>query len=230
MRRGTPSANARWGNNIAIPGRRLLVRDGVAAGVAPRTRYRPSSPRPFAQLVTGQMRETKGAIDGQDPVEHYLSVVYDKTACLISASGRFGATFSGATDDQIEQLARLGGLVGTAFQISDDIIDIDSEPDESGRCPGRTCAKGPTLCRSVCPEETGPDAARLRELLQGPVQNDDDLAGLSRCSGLPDGIAKAKADVQRYVARAEDELDALPDVPGRRALESLIDYTANRHG
>ncbi|MGC7268600.1 polyprenyl synthetase family protein, partial [Mycobacteroides abscessus subsp. abscessus] len=90
----------------------------------------------FAQLVTGQMRETRGAADHVDSVDHYLKVVYEKTACLIAASGRFGATFSGANDEQIERLSRLGGIVGTAFQIADDIIDIDSDPDESGKTPG----------------------------------------------------------------------------------------------
>ena len=37
------------------------------------------------------MRETRGAAEGVDSVEHYLKVVYEKTACLIAASGRFGA-------------------------------------------------------------------------------------------------------------------------------------------
>ena len=51
----------------------------------------------FALLVTGQMRETKGAEDGDDAVSHYLKVVSEKTACLIAAAGRFGGTFSGAS-------------------------------------------------------------------------------------------------------------------------------------
>lgn len=231
MRRGAPSANARWGNNIAI-----LAGDYLFATASRLvSRLGPDAVRiiaeTFAQLVTGQMRETKGSSDGQDPVEHYLSVVYDKTACLISASGRFGATFSGATDDQVERLSRLGGLVGTAFQISDDIIDIDSDPDESGKLPGTDLREGVhTLPVLYVLRETGSDAARLRELLRGPVEDDDDLAEALALLRASDGIAKAKADVQQYVARAGDELAALPDVPGRRALVSLIDYTANRHG
>ncbi|HVV11042.1 polyprenyl synthetase family protein, partial [Amycolatopsis sp.] len=124
MRRGAPSANARWGNNIAI-----LAGDYLFATASRLvSRLGPDAVRiiaeTFAQLVTGQMRETKGNTAGVDPVDHYLKVIYEKTACLISASGRFGATFSGATEDQVERLSRLGGIVGTAFQISDDIIDI----------------------------------------------------------------------------------------------------------
>ncbi|MDQ2625993.1 MAG: polyprenyl synthetase family protein, partial [Actinomycetota bacterium] len=190
IRRGAPSANARWGNNIAI-----LAGDYLFATASRLvSRLGPEAVRiiaeTFAQLVTGQMRETRGlaqgAADGAAAIEHYLKVVYEKTACLISASGRFGATFSGADDAQIERLARLGGIVGTAFQISDDIIDIDSDPDESGKLPGTDLREGVhTLPVLYALAETGPDAERLRVLLAEPVTDDAVLAealGLLRAS------------------------------------------------
>jgi heptaprenyl diphosphate synthase len=177
------------------------------------------------------MRETKGNTAGVDPVDHYLKVIYEKTACLISASGRFGATFSGATEDQVERLSRLGGIVGTAFQISDDIIDIDSDPDESGKVPGTDLREGVhTLPVLYALQETGPDAERLRELVTGPIEDDDALAEALGLLRAGNGIAKAKATVQRYADEAGQELAGLPDVPGRRALASLMDYTINRHG
>lgn len=166
-----------------------------------------------------------------DAIEHYLKVVYEKTACLISASGRFGATFSGADDEQIERLARLGGIVGTAFQISDDIIDIDSDPDESGKLPGTDLREGVhTLPVLYALAETGPDAERLRTLLAEPVTDDAVLAealGLLRASA---GMARAKQTVADYAAQARAELASLPDCVGRAALVSLVDYTVNRHG
>lgn len=231
VRRGAPSANARWGNNIAI-----LAGDYLFATASRLvSRLGPDAVRiiaeTFAQLVTGQMRETKGAADGDDAVSHYLKVVSEKTACLIAASGRFGATFSGADADQIERLARLGGITGTVFQISDDIIDIDSEPDESGKLPGTDLREGVhTLPVLFALQETGPGARRLRELLSEPVRDDEAVAealALLRASG---GIAAAKATVAQYVTQARAELAALPDVPGRRALASLLDYTVDRHG
>ncbi len=169
--------------------------------------------------------------EGTDEVEHYLKVVYEKTACLIAASGRFGATFSGADEEQIERLSRLGGIVGTAFQISDDIIDIDSDPDESGKVPGTDLREGVhTLPVLYALRETGADANRLRELLAGPVENDDDLAEALRLLRTSPGMAKAKETVAQYAARAREELANLPDGPGRQALVTLVDYTVNRHG
>src|SRR5581483_8770294 len=125
VRRGAPSANVRWGNNVAI-----LAGDYLFATASRLvSRLGPDAVRiiaeTFAQLVTGQMRETRGlegAAESVDPIEHYLKVVHEKTACLIGAAGQFGAMFSGADEDQIQRLSRLGGIVGTAFQISDDII------------------------------------------------------------------------------------------------------------
>ncbi|GFG73299.1 geranylgeranyl pyrophosphate synthase [Mycobacterium botniense] len=231
VRRGAPSANVRWSNNIAI-----LAGDYLFATASRLvSRLGPEAVRviaeTFAQLVIGQMRETRGAAEGVDAIEHYLRVVHEKTACLIGAAGRFGAMFSGADHDQIERLSRLGGIVGTAFQISDDIIDIDSDPDESGKLPGTDLREGVhTLPVLYALRETGPDAERLRQLLTGPVDDDAVLAEALRLLRASAGVAKAKDIVARYAAQARAELAALPDVAGRQALETLVDYTINRHG
>jgi heptaprenyl diphosphate synthase len=231
VRRGAPSANVRWGNNIAI-----LAGDYLFATASRLvSRLGPEAVRviaeTFAQLVTGQMRETRGPAGGVDPVEHYLQVVHEKTACLIGAAGRFGAMFSGADDDQVERLSRLGGIVGTAFQISDDIIDIDSDPDESGKLPGTDLREGVhTLPVLYALAETGPDAERLRELLAGRIDRDAVLAEALALLRASTGMAKAKRTLAQYAEQARRELAALPDVPGRQALATLVDYTINRHG
>jgi heptaprenyl diphosphate synthase len=231
VRRGASSANARWSNNIAI-----LAGDYLFATASRLvSRLGPDAVRiiadTFALLVTGQMRETRGAADQVDSIDHYLKVVYEKTACLISASGRFGATFSGADDEQVERLARLGGIVGTAFQISDDIIDIASDPDESGKVPGTDLREGVhTLPVLYALREDGPDADRLRELLSGPIEDDDELAEALRLLRASEGITKAKETVAGYAKQAEQELALLPDGPGRQALATLVNYTITRHG
>ncbi|ASL11505.1 grcC1 [Mycobacterium intracellulare subsp. chimaera] len=234
VRRGTPTANVRWGNNVAI-----LAGDYLFATASRLvSRLGPEAVRliaeTFAQLVTGQMRETRGltgAAEGADPIEHYLKVVYEKTACLIAAAGRFGAMFSGADPEQVERLSRLGGIVGTAFQISDDIIDIDSDSHESGKLPGTDVREGVhTLPMVYAMREPGPDAARLRELLVGPIEDDAAVAEALTLLRASAGMAKAKQSLREYAAQAHAELALLPDVPGRHALQTLVDYTISRHG
>ena len=231
VRRGAPTANVRWSNNVAI-----LAGDYLFATASRLvSRLGPEAVRliaeTFAQLVTGQMRETRGVAEGADSIEHYLKVVYEKTACLISAAGEFGAMFSGADDDQVARLSRLGGLVGTAFQISDDIIDIDSDSHESGKLPGTDVREGVhTLPMLYALAEPGPEGARLRELLAGPVEDDDAVTDALALLRASPGMAKAKDFLAQYAAKARHELALLPDVAGRHALEALVDYTISRHG
>jgi heptaprenyl diphosphate synthase len=231
VRRGAPSANVRWGNNVAI-----LAGDYLFATASRLvSRLGPDAVRiiaeTFAQLVTGQMRETRGAANRADPIDHYLKVVHEKTACLIGAAGQFGAMFSGANEDQIQRLSRLGSIVGTAFQISDDIIDIDSDPDESGKLPGTDLREGVhTLPVLYALHDGGPEADRLRELLVGPIDDDARVAEALALLRASAGMAKAKDTVARYAAQAREELAALPEGPSRQALATLVDYTIHRHG
>src|SRR5919206_5337019 len=136
MRRGAESANSRWDNTVAI-----LTGDFLFAHASRLVAdLGPEAVRiiacTFAELVTGQMRETTGPIDGADPVAHYLAVVSEKTGSLIATAGRYGAMFSGAGPERTEALCRFGETIGTAFQISDDIIDIASPAAPSGKTPG----------------------------------------------------------------------------------------------
>ena len=231
VRRGTPTANVRWGNNVAI-----LAGDYLFATASRLVSQLGSDAvrliaETFAQLVTGQMRETHGATGNDDPIEHYLRVVYEKTACLIAAAGRFGGMFSGADDDQVQRLSRLGGIVGTAFQISDDIIDIDSDSHESGKLPGTDVREGvKTLPMVYALGESGPEAARLRDLLAGPVEGDEAVAEALTLLRASPGMAKAKQFLAQYAAQAHDELSKLPNTTGRDALRTLVDYTISRHG
>ena len=169
VRRGAQTANVRWSNNVAI-----LAGDYLFATASRLvSRLGPDAVRliaeTFAQLVTGQMRETRGVADGVDSVEHYLKVVYEKTACLIAAAGQFGAMFSGADDDQVARLSRVGGIVGTAFQISDDIIDIDSDSHESGKPPGTDVRSNDSASATSASSSTGPASNSRSRSASGPV-------------------------------------------------------------
>src|SRR4028119_510221 len=95
LRRGAPSAHAVWGNTVAIlTGDLLFARASkVVADLGPEAvRLQAAT---FERLCLGQLHETVGPVDGEDPVEHYLRVLSDKTGSLIATSARFGAMFAG---------------------------------------------------------------------------------------------------------------------------------------
>lgn len=231
VRRGADSANARWGNNVAI-----LAGDYLFATASRLvSRLGPAAVRviadTFAQLVTGQMRETRGVPAGADPVQHYLTVVTEKTACLIEAAGTFGATFSGCDTTQIARLGHLGEIVGTAFQVSDDIIDIASDAEESGKLPGTDLREGiHTLPVLYALRETGPDADRLRQLLAEPVTCDAEVAEALELLRASAGIDRATETLRRYADSANALIAQLPAGPARNAFSTLVHYTVIRHG
>jgi geranylgeranyl pyrophosphate synthase len=71
---------------------------------------------------------------------------------------------------------------------------------------------------------------RLRELLAGPVEDDDAVTEALMLLRASPGMAKAKDFLAQYAAKAHHELALLPDVAGRHALQALVDYTIRRHG
>ncbi|MBC8093907.1 MAG: polyprenyl synthetase family protein [Pseudonocardia sp.] len=229
MRRGAESANHRWDNTVAILTGDFLFAHAsrLVADLGPdAVRIIANT---FAELVTGQMRETRGPRPDEDPVEHYLTVIAEKTGSLIATSGRFGGMFSGCTPEQIEALHRFGAVVGTAFQISDDIIDISSASEDSGKTPGTDLREGVhTLPMLFALQGTGPEADRLRVLLADPITDDaevDEALTLLRGS---DGIARAREVLAAQAKEAQRELEQLPSCPAAEALATLTTFMVDR--
>lgn len=229
MRRGAVSANARWDNTVAIltgdylfaHASRLVADLGTdAARIIAET---------FSELVTGQMRETIGPADGEDEIEYYISVIAQKTGSLIATCGRYGGMCSGASESQIDALAEYGAIIGTAFQISDDIIDIASPEQDSGKTPGTDLREGVrTLPMLYALSDAG--NARLRELLAKPLDSAelvDEALTLLRESK---GIERARETLHECADRACTVLSDLPDSVARDALYVLTEYVVARTG
>jgi heptaprenyl diphosphate synthase len=231
VRRGARSANSRWGNSVAIlTGDFLFSRaSNLLADLGPEAVR--IQARTFERLVIGQIHETVGAADATDPIEHYLGVLADKTGSLIATAAEFGARFAGAGDDLIAALCEFGEQIGVAFQISDDILDIASESDESGKTPGTDLREGiATLPVLYARRSADPAGKRLRDLVGRPITDEVELAealGLLRDS---DALAEARKTLQSYADAARAVLVKLPDRPARDALEAVVDLVIERTG
>lgn len=229
-RRGVPSANARWSNSVAIlAGDYLLAHASrlmAELGVETLAHFADT----FGELVTGQMRETIGAGDG-DPVQHYMDVIREKTGVLIASAGYLGGLHSGALPEHTEALRRYGYAIGMVFQIVDDIIDIFSDSTQSGKTPGTDLREGVfTLPVLYALSESTPVGDRLRALLTGPLGNDEDVAEALSLLEQSTGRARALEDVHRYLAEAEEELSKLPENDVTKALRALAEVTVRRVG
>jgi geranylgeranyl pyrophosphate synthase len=231
LRRGAASANARWDNTVAIlTGDFLFARaSDVLADLGPEAVRLQA--RTFERLVTGQIRETLGPGAGEDPVEHYLSVLGDKTGSLIATSGRFGALLSGADDAYVDVMSRFGERFGVAFQLSDDIIDVASESTQSGKVPGTDLREGVATLPVLHVRRTAgshPSDERLISLLDGDLTDDARHAEALTLLRAHPGLEAARDDLQRIADDARSVLEPLPDGPPRLALEALCDSVVTR--
>ncbi len=231
LRRGAPSANARFDNTVAIlTGDFLFAQasDIVADLGSEAVRIQA---RTFARLVQGQIRETRGPAAGDDPLEHYLSVVADKTGSLIAASASLGALAAGCGPATQELLTEFGERVGAAFQLSDDILDVASESAESGKTPGTDLREGvPTLPVLLARRHADDDPAtsRLFELLGGDLTDDELHADALALLRSHPALEQAREFVRDRVEEARALLADLPDGPPRRALHELCDLVVTR--
>ncbi len=167
------SANARWDNHVAIlTGDFLFSKSSELTAELGADAVRIQA-QTFTRLVEGQILETVEPGPGEDPLAHYLDVVAGKTGSLIATSARYGARFGGASAEVEEALTAYGEIVGSAFQLSDDILDIASDHDVSGKTPGTDLREGvPTLPVLMARASTDPADARLLELLDGDLTDD----------------------------------------------------------
>ena len=231
VRRGAPSANARWTNTIAIlTGDFLFARaSDLTAGLGPEATRIQS--RTFARLVEGQIAETAGPAEGQDPVGHHLQVIADKTASLLATSARLGAMTAGAQPADVETVARFGEVFGTAFQLSDDLIDVLSDTGQSGKTPGTDLREGVrTLPVLLVLAGNDSGSARLRELLRDDLTDDDRLAEALRLLRAHPAMGQARARLESFVDEARAVAADLPPGPVREALSSLTDFVLARTG
>lgn len=229
LRRGVESANNRWGNTVAIlTGDYLFAKvSALLADIGPEAvRLQAST---FERLVIGQIMETQGPQNGEDPLAHYLQVVADKTGSLIAASARFGAMVSGAPTDIKETLTVFGEKIGIAFQLADDVIDIASESHQSGKTPGTDLREGvPTLVTLNVMKSTRPEDRELIELLKAPIKDEAVVAQVLMTLRGHAALQESRDQLQQIARDARIALGPLPvnDVTG--ALFSLCDAIIDR--
>lgn len=245
LRRGVESANARYGNATAILVGDLLfgTASSVVAGLgADAVKIQAET---FVRLCAGQIRDDRqdlatsagpGRAAGQaagadDPaaVTAYLQILADKTGSLISTAARYGAMFGGCDEATVRTLTAYGEKLGIVFQLADDLLDVASQADTSGKTPGTDLREGKaTLPVLYARTSTDPADARLIELTRGPIEDPAELAEALELLRAHRSMAQARAHVSRVADEARALLDGLEPGPAVDALRSLVDGVAER--
>ena len=231
VRRGAPSANAAYGNSTAILVGDLLfgTASDIVADLGPDAVK--IQAQTFIRLCSGQIRDDRPCPAGTDPVEYYLGVLADKTGVLIATAARYGAMFSGGDEETIETMREFGERLGVAFQLADDLIDIESDADETGKTPGIDLREGKrTLPVLHVLASTDPADARLQALLTGDLSDDDRLAEALTLLRAHPAMDLAREHTYAVARRAQDVLTVLPDSDAKDALDALATGVVTRVG
>ena len=229
LRRGVESANIRWGNTIAIlTGDFLFAKSSdLLADLGPAAVRLQA--RTFERLVIGQIMETQGPNPGQDPLEHYLKVVADKTGSLISASARYGGMVSGASADITDTVTVFGEKIGVAFQLADDIIDIASESNQSGKTPGTDLREGvPTLVTLNVMKSSDPADSDLKRLVAAPIEDEPTVQQVLVSLRTHKALDESREQLNQIAKQARGALGPLPINDATGALMSLCDAVIDR--
>jgi geranylgeranyl diphosphate synthase type II len=201
LRRGRPSCHVRFGEaNAVLTGDALLtlafeilsslpIRHGVAlAGRALDAVYTLSAAAGTRGLIAGQALDLESSDDSDTTVEHVERIHVNKTARLIAAAMEVGGVVAGAERETREALRESGLLAGRAFQIVDDILDLETDEETLGKTPRKDVKEGKLTYPAVvgieaARREAASLAQRAKEAL-GKVSGVEPPAG----SGLFDAI------------------------------------------
>jgi heptaprenyl diphosphate synthase len=226
LRRGAPTAHTKWDNSVAIMVGDYMLAQASILSATLGTDFVAYQGLTLSRLVQGQIAEMRGPDTGIDEITHHLDVIRGKTAALINAAARYGATFAGLEADRIEALTTYGENVGIAFQLADDLLDIASS--NSGKVQGTDLREGvPTLTTLLVKAHARSEDARLLELLRSPVPEEEIPEALALLRVHP-ALAEAKDEVRQWAKKAEACLDGFPDVAATRALRMLCEQAVER--
>ena len=229
LRRGVESANERWGNAVAIlTGDYLFAKaSDLLADLGPEAVRLQA--RTFERLVIGQIRETQGPQNGADPLEHYISVIADKTGSLFGTSIRFGALLSGAAPQIVEALTTFGEEIGLAFQLADDVIDIAGQTNESGKTPGTDLREGvPTLVTLLVQKANRPEDQTLLTSLAAPISDEHEVAEVLNALRSHPALDEARTITLQYAENSRKLLSSLPVNETTSAFLTLCDSLVTR--
>lgn len=217
LRRGKPSVNARWGDEVAI-----LMADFLFAASFDLA-VRSMSPQAL-QLLTGvtrsmcegEMFQLERQAQWLTPDE-YLYVISCKTARLFSACTVLGGLSAGLDPQCLRGLGRFGETFGMAFQITDDALDYEVRDGRWGKPPGIDLAEGKQTLPLILAYQAATEQDRAR--IQQIMNDGRDMAAIADILHRYGSFARCRQLADQYARQGADLLTDL----------RVVDQTAHDH-
>ena len=233
-RRGGPTVHAKWDAGTAVLTGDFLM--GLSYDLLGRVEgadldalYSVYHPMVEA-LCAGQALDASFETDEAVSVEAYLDMIDRKTGALLAAAFELGGVVGGASDRDREQLQAAGRLVGRAFQIQDDLLDVTADDEAWGRGTGGDLVAGKKTFVTLRALERAEGAeyewfARLVTNEGLPPEDVSEARERMEALGV---FNEARDAVATYTERAHERLGTVPDTSAAETLHWLLDQMQAR--
>jgi octaprenyl-diphosphate synthase len=229
IRRHLDTVNARWDNEASILlgdylfARSLCLAATVESPFAVRSLLDASR-----RVCEGELRQigTRGDYDLTEA--DYLEIIADKTAALCACCCEIGAHYAGASEEETAALTRFGRKLGIAFQIVDDVLDVQGDEKTTGKSLGTDLIKQkPTLPLIRLLGQSSPRRrAEIVEVLSNTTEHHRDA--LRQWLKEADAIEYAKQKATMFIEEASVELVDWPNAPSKESLVGIARFVVDR--
>lgn len=229
LRRGRPTANAKWGNSPSVLVGDFLYSRAfqmmVEIGSMPIMSILSNTTNVIAE---GEVQQLVNARDPEVTEENYLQVIHKKTAVLFEAAAQCASVIAGVDENAQEQARLYGYHIGVAFQLVDDILDYSGNASEMGKNVGDDLAEGKATLPLIYTMKHGETQAA--NLIRDAIteSKSDSLDAIITAVQNSGGIEYTSKLAQEHAASAKATLASLNDSPFKRALEELADFAVQR--
>ncbi len=231
LRRGRPSANARWGNQVTVlMGDWMYMTSFHLALELQNFRVLDILIDITRTMVEGELiqLEQNGRLDITR--QQHMEISLRKTAWLFSGCGRLAAIVSGADAESEDKLAEYGRCLGLAFQLTDDLLDYTSDQETLGKPVLKDLEEGKITLPIISLMQRAGEADRgfLRGVIEGRDFSPGNKSRILELVRLHRTLQESRALARDYARRAVQCASAFPDSIYREALIQIPQLIVQR--
>lgn len=218
-RRGSATANAKWGNQISILAGDYLFAKAFA--LVAENNYSKRVDRQLARLIcdlsSGELIQNKEIYHASCDVDEYFERIAKKTANFIAIACQLGGDVAKLPESQIQALYDFGYNVGMAFQLTDDLLDLTSDNKTLGKPAGNDILQGIVTLPAIRALEVSPDRDELRRIVTDRSMTLEMVQRALEIVRASDGIEFTRKKVEEFLHGA---IAALPEEMPEEIKES----------
>ena len=234
MRRGMPSVHKVWGEDVAILAGDTLFSKAFEIIIGSEGTSSEQNNNALATVADACVKICEGQASDMGFEERfdvsedeYMEMIFKKTGALIAAATKVGAIMGGASEEVIDAMYEYGRLIGLAFQIQDDYLDIAADEETLGKPIGSDIGKGKMTIIAI-KGLASVDDGRLLEILKAENNSQDEIDEAVEILTNCGAIEYARNLAQESVVKAKEVLEILDDSSSKQILVDIADFVLER--